>query len=248
MQKHPDLEAPSLLLALQCWKGDQDQALELTKAICALDPEKCQHEFMISARRGCNQEGIEQIAMWARTKFAKVHVFYASGYSNGWPQGCNELWRETMQHACILKNRKESEASCVLTFESDCLPLARDWIDRLSKAWSQKARSTRVLGTFCRNPGQRIDLHINGNALFEIGLLLDYPVLIDQEPDAGWDYTHRKLLLRLGEHTELIAQKYQAPGLTLEEFEAYQSGGAVLLHGVKKGGLDLVRSQLVESQ
>lgn len=231
-----------LLLALQCWRGDQETALELTRLICDMEPERRDDvEFMIAARKGCDWKGLREIEAVAREKFKVVHVFESWGYATGWPCGCNELWIETMQHANTLKVTEKSKATGILTFEADCIPLAPDWIDQLIAAWNYRTYGKRVLGSLCKEPA----LHINGNALFEVGLHRDHPKLLDQREDQGWDYTHRKLLVGLGENTPLIAQKYNAPTVTLKEIKAYQEDGAVLLHGVKHGaGIQLIRGLL----
>lgn len=220
-----------LAIALQTWSGDVAVALELTKLICDIEPAKRNDiEFIISARRGVGEAEIVELHRLANLKFHNVQVIRGQRFGEGWPMGCNDLWQETMMRVSKLAQGKRIQSTGVLTIEPDCLPLTPDWLTKLADRWNQR-ESAKVVGYLYDVPG--IKKHINGNAIFKVGLLRDYPQLNGCHGNEGWDTFHGDLIMSLGEHTNLIAQRYQCKSITAEQLREITTEGAVLLHGVK---------------
>ena len=219
-----------LILALQYYDGDQEQAADLVELICDLEPEKrLDAEFVLASRRGCDEEMTQDMLKRLKRRFAAVHHVPGHGFAHGWPHGCNELWVETMMGVSMLKRAGKTTATGMFTFEADCVPVAKDWVGRLRSAWiAAQGEGFQCMGSLCENP-----VHINGNAVFEIGLTRQYPELINHSATSGWDVDHAKLLTEIGTGTDLIAQSYRAKILTPEMVAGAIEKGAVLLHGVK---------------
>lgn len=216
-----------LAIALQICPVDALLGQRLARLICAIERERRNDiEFIIAARRDTNKDLVRQIAATAKEKFAAVHVITGTRNGTGWPMGCNDLWAETMMRTSILQKQRALNASGVLTFEADNIPLTRDWLTQLAAAWQGRTPGLRVMGSDCGD-------HINGNAVFEVGLCKQYPALSGAPADMGWDCAHGALLKSIGLCTPLIAQRYAKPSITTAEVEEITAAGAVMLHGVK---------------
>ncbi len=231
-----------LLLALQLSPHDEMVALELARLIAEIEPSmRSNAEIAISARRGTNPVVIDQMAMALRQKFNKVHIIQCKGRATGWPAGCNELWAETMSRCFMLQRDGKTQCTAVVTLEPDIIPLRPDWIDILAAQWDlAKAEGKQVVGHVHDSPGT----HINGNAIFEIGLTQRYQRLLSADDLGGWDMYHGKLLLSLGKDTNYIYQLYQIPHISLDQLLSVRKNGVIpaFLHGIKgMSGIDMVR-------
>jgi hypothetical protein len=177
-----------ILLALQFWKGDQAQAMRLARFIADLSPEFCeQADFLFSARFDCPQD--PETVKYVSRKF-NVWTYQCRRRGVGWPQGCNELWFGTMSWIQgSIEALKLPHYRAVLTFESDCVPMQRNWITQLRGDWdkAQAKKPAYVMGAMLRSPGE----HINGNAMFSTELnFLRWLAkdVVSASSFVGWDY------------------------------------------------------------
>lgn len=236
-----------MILALQCCPVDSAQAIELTRLICDIEPRQRADEFCIAARKDTSRDHIKAMFDLAQQKFAAVHVVEGQRAGVGWPEGPNDLWAETMMRVSLLAKNHRTQQKAVLTFEADCVPLRADWIDVLNEAWIAADRRGRdVVGHAHGEPPD----HINGNAIFRIGLVKKYPTLNNAHRRKGWDHFHGELLLKLGEDTDLIFQVYNLRDYDREFIEGIRKNEVVpaLFHGAKgMAGIRAVRAMLEDN-
>ncbi len=238
-------EPSRLAIALQTWEGDCEIALRLTRLITSIEPKRRDDiEFIVSARRGTPHTVVAAIMHEAAQKFSRGNIIEGQRFGDGWPQGCNALWCETMVRVHQLKKAGQIKATGVLTLEPDCLPLNSDWLSTLANWWrSCEIDGLDCTGTFVLDSKGEPN-HINGNAIFRIGLQKDYPELNGADDLSGWDTQHRKLLMGLGTHTHLIAQRYAKSTITREEIDDIRKQSA-MLHGIKgEDGLEIIESMV----
>jgi hypothetical protein len=235
-----------ILYALQISPIDAREAVDLVHLICDIQPSsKCKEprEWLISYRRDTPLDRIWNIQKTLAAKFEVVHVSQATRYANGWPAGPNALWLCTMVCAADLRKNRLIKSDGVLTFEPDNVPARRDWMDRLESAYEHRIQP--ILGNLHQGT---IPDHINGNAIFPVGFLKEYPEMLETPPSTAWDFYHRALLLTLAQDSPYLLQLYQRKKLTLEEWRALRKFTVrpALLHGIKDSSArELARLDLV---
>jgi hypothetical protein len=221
-----------ILFALQVCPLDVRDGIELVHLICQMEPKKTQREWLICYRKDTPLDRVWTMQRALSAKFDRVFIALAQRFASGWPAGSNALWFSTMLQAAELHHSGEIEAEGVLTFEPDNVPLRRDWMDRLENAWEHRAKP--IVGNLHHSS---IPDHINGNAIFPIEFLEDYPEMFETPPLAAWDYHNRELLLRLAQDSPYLTQLYQHKNMTLAEWRGLTKFTVrpALLHGVKDG-------------
>lgn len=246
------MTTPALAIALQVWDGDVHIAKRLVKLICSIEPEKRDDiEFILSVRRGTNPFAAQDILESARTKFTSVQLITCKRYGDGWPNGSNDLWSETMTRIAQMRDSGRIKSDGVLTFEADCIPLRPNWLTLLALEWNCRPPGKLVVGhvhSFSDGLGGMSDPnHINGNAIFHCNLLRQHPEMCGSDSTRGWDDYHGALLLKIGVDTNLIYQKYRIQKITREEVEAIRKNGFVpaLFHGIKgTSGIEAIESMV----
>lgn len=234
-----------MILALQCCPLDSAQTIELARLIADIEPQQRKdHIFCVSMRRDTPVEHVSEAARLLGQKFETVWVVRGERRGEGWPEGPNDLWAETMMRVSIANKGAAKKQTGVLTFEADCIPLRADWIDTLAAFWDSAER--RGLDCCGHAHGEPPD-HINGNAIFRIGLLRRYPQLNSADRRKGWDHCHGELLLNRGEDIDGIVQEYALRDYDRAYIERVRKNGVVpaLLHGTKgMGGIRIARELL----
>jgi hypothetical protein len=239
-----------LLYCLQVCPHDCDAALDLARLIADLQKEHPSPDpphWLVSYRRDTPLSRVHCIeALFCRI-FPKVSVLRGEHFAQGWPAGANALWRSAMEDALGLHLLGlTGGAEGVLTFEPDCVPMTKDWIDALSQEY--RSRSKPIVGNV-HMIGD--DPHINGNAIFPITLARDRPELLQTPPDVAWDYYHRVAIMNQAQDTNLITQYYRGTHLTDEAWRQVQKNGVkpALFHGIKDGtARQLARKHLLRSR
>lgn len=233
----------SLILCLQCSPIDAFQALGLAKLIADIEPHhRTDVEFAVSHRRDTNPDTVNEIRVALATKF-NVHVIKGKRYGTGFPVGCNDLWQETMLRLSILVRDGKTKMTGALTFEADCIPLRPDWINVLKSEWDRcLAAGKHCVGHMHGDPAD----HINGNAIFNIRMTKIFPEMAGAG-DAGWDWWHRQLLMRVGMDTDAIFQIYRMQDVTTDKIRMIRKNGQIpaLFHGTKgTSGIAAVREMI----
>lgn len=234
------LPSDRILLALQFWKGDRDQAMRAARFIADLEPEiSTKADFMFSARFDCPQD--PATVAYVSTKF-RTFTHKSRRRGVGWPIGCNELWAGTTSHIYQSIASKQMPAyKAILTFESDCVPMQHGWIERLSAQWDEeKARrhgALACMGAWLRYPGP----HINGNMMISgephhLSWLTDAVSRVGRR--GGWDYVIYPELERRGvAAVSTIRSYWGSKTMGRDWFNKELHTDAVFIHGVKDDSL-----------
>lgn len=225
------MKAQKILLALQFWRGDKDQAMALARLIADLCPAPCEDaDFLFVSRFDCNHD-LDTVKHVAR-RF-KVHQYVNRRRGTEWPHGCNDLWFGTMDWAFTFGEAKRIPTyKAILTFEADSCPLSPNWISELSAQWD-RLRPAKVVGPLLQHPGE----HINGNALFSGDKEFLHWVARKVggcTPAGGWDYVLRHEFKKRGwADCPPMKSFWKTPTMTEPSFLDLVSQGVVFLHGVK---------------
>ena len=240
----------SIALCLQCCPLDTDMAMDLAKLICELEPTVRDSEFILVFRKDCDQRLPKFFEGLARMRFRRAFARQAFNHADGWPGGSNMLAHSAFMVMSSLFQNKEVTSDGFLLFEPDCVPMTRDWIDRLSAEWEKtKALGKEAFGHW-HQQGDADTLHMNGNAVFSSSFLDRHPQIMIGSGCQGWDYFYRDHYIKLSRDSDLIYQSYNRHGMTQEEWDGIQKNGATpaLFHGVKtEHGRALARANLVQN-
>lgn len=226
-----------LLLALQFWERDRDQAMKVARLVADLQPGMCEiADFLFVARHDCAQDmkTIEHVSR----KF-NVHHFINTRFRGAmWPFGCNQLAFGTLDYVYTkMASKRLPDYKAVLLFEADACPMYPAWITDLSQEWDKK--NVKVLGhLLSHGPGPG---HVNGNCLLSTDKSFLKWLCRDVggvTPHAGWDYILAPQFRKHGwSDTPLIRSWYRQPTMPKEGFEEASRQGIALLHGVKDASL-----------
>lgn len=225
------MKPKKLLLALQFWERDREQAMKVAKLIADLQPGFCEiADFLFVARFDCEQDmkAIEYVSR----KF-NVHHFINTRFRGAeWPFGCNSLWFGTMDWVFTMTEAQRiPEYKAVLTFEADACPLTPNWLTDLSAFWDKA--NTKVVGALQSNPAP----HINGNAFFSCNLGFLKWIARDVgncTPHAGWDFVLAQAFKKHGwADCPAMRSWWQMATMPPETFDQLTREGVVFFHGCK---------------
>jgi hypothetical protein len=231
--KEPWKPINRVLLVLQFWEGDKARAGQVARLLSDIEPRHTeQADLLFASRFDC--EADPHAVLYAARKF-NVATFKGRRRGVGWPNGCNDLWFDVMTHLYELQScDKLPHYKAVLTFEPDCVPLALDWLPRLSAAWDEAAKAgCHALGAELPHPAR----HINGNALFSASPQFLYWVarkVRGCSATQGWDYAIRDQIFKWGGKDTPLIRSFWAlrtcePGVV----PGLVSQGCVFFHGCK---------------
>lgn len=227
---------PRILLALQYWDGDRERAEDLARFLTDVESEfRGDADFLISARA---DSAVDPLLVEYVSKRFKCYSNVGTSPLRGYPDGSFGLWNDTIRFVrdgC--RDGKLPRYDCILTFEADCVPLVRNWIDKLLEAWRDEAAPHNRIAI-----GQHWGLaecpypHINGNLLVS-GKQEHLEILAEWQAKSmnAWDVGIYPLLRQHGAvGTAAIASFYVRNAH--DRWKAYASGkGAVFFHGDKDG-------------
>jgi len=229
-----------ILLALQFYPGDQEQAMDLARLIADLEPRHSERADLMLSGRFDVQHDRDAIAYVSRSFNTIPFVSRRNGI--GWPHGCNELWFDTVEFCREnIEAKKWPEYKAILTFEADCVPLRKDWIERLHQAWDARRSSEICAGALLQAPGE----HMNGNMLVSAAVqdLHFFRKIGGAPPAAGWDFAIAGKLknrgwLPIGD----IVSYWGMRTCPNDVFEELRRRDVALLHGCKdSSGIALAR-------
>lgn len=233
-----------ILLALQFWEGDKEQAMKVARLIADLETRHSdQADFLFVSRFDCTHD--KKTLDHVSRKF-NTYSYINRRRGTEWPHGCNDLWFGTMDWIYGVNVAKRFPIyKSILTFEADSVPLIPNWISEISREWD-RAQPTKVLGAFQKSPGN----HINGNAMFSGDIKFLKHIARDIggcSPQGGWDFVLAPTFQRLGwRDSKLFRSWWNYPSMTLETFNQISSEGVVLFHGTKDSSvIDLVRRRFL---
>lgn len=227
-----------ILLALQFWDGDKEQAMKVARLVADLQPGICEiADFMFVARFDCTQDQrtIEHVSR----KFNVQHFINQRFRGAEWPHGCNQLAFGTLDYVYTkMESKRIPDYKAVLLFEADSAPMHPAWISALSEEWDKK--DVKVLGHLLAH-GPDGKGHVNGNCLISTDKAFLKWLCRDVggcTPHAGWDWVLAPKFRQKGwADTPLIRSWYNQRGMTAETFETASRQGMALLHGFKDDSL-----------
>lgn len=234
-----------MIIALQCCHHDVYIALELTRLICDIEEKKRGDvTFAISPTRFVNKHAVEEIAAIARTRFSHVFTVKNTRFGTGWPNGCNDLWFETMMR--LRMDRKKLIGGWVLTIEPDCIPMRPDWINRMIGLIGNRRNGALAIGHIHGEP----KTHLNGNALFDLDIVHRLK-LTEGDGIGGWDVMNRKEIMPYCEDTDEFYQIYRIRHIKPERVARLAKNGhrPSIFHGIKGTlGIEAVRWMMANNQ
>lgn len=218
-----------ILLALQFWQRDQARAYKLAKLIADWQPSlSTRADFCFVPRKDVEHDKSQNA--YVGKKF-RTFTHHGRRDGSGWPFGPNELWLDLMTK---LSERGGLGYKAVLTFEPDCVPLCKDWIEQLHKAWDDS--KAFVVGSILPTVGaDGPQDHINGNAMFSCDpKFLAWVAEQKVTPKHGWDTVLASEFRRWGwANTPVIRSDYRCSNVTGRHLDNFLSTGVALHHGSK---------------
>lgn len=232
---------PPLILAIQYYDGDKEQAEELISLLCDIEAGKSYKDVhLLISYRYDSQPPEAWIVEKAKKTFITTIVKKGIRNQTGHPAGCNALWMDTMVHASELGNARQIDY--VFTFEADCVPIKKDWIDSLRRELViAKEQGKKVIGHVNEQTDHCIE-HINGNAVFHTQLVRNFPILTTCPPSEPWDLWIVKHTKNFWFPSSFIFNAYRKSGWGDENFIELQKKGHSMVHGIRdRAGFDFVR-------
>ena len=222
-----------LVLALQYWGGDRDAAMRNARRIADNEPAFRQDVEMLLVTR-FDAPPPDPVTVDQVRKKMPVSTYRGTRRGTGWPSGCNDLWFDLMQE-CVRRSFTPAwnGVNGVFTFEADCIPITRDWIDVLKAEWDRVSAEGRLVSGAWQDDGSEVG-HVNGNAIFAPGIAFKLG-LIGCRPDVGWDCAIAPTLEPYWHKSGLIKNLYRATKLDEKTILRPWTPGVrpVLVHGVK---------------
>jgi hypothetical protein len=235
-----------VLIALQYWLGDEEQALALARMLADIEP-RMRDDVVLVLSRACDcelsaeaQRTREHCERKMRTILLQSHV-----ERYGHPDGCFGIWSGTVGRLYEFwqTGMVSYGQSSVLTVESDGCPVRADWIDRLKAAHERTlAQGLRVTGAVMDEPVP----HVNGNLCMHLSVWGDHPSLRECAPGVAWDIQHAQVLLPLTRPSNVIRNEYDTRDWTVGALAGI-AREAAWVHGAKDDSvLRYARSRMRE--
>jgi hypothetical protein len=226
-----------LLIALQFWKGDMAQALELAKFMADLEPKhNAQADLVLVHRVDCPAP--TQIVGHVSRKF-NTFVYKSPRSEQGWPQGCNALMESTVEWAyCMMDAGRLPKYKAIFLCEADGGPVSRDWVAKMSNAWDEanKRKPVVIAGPLVYGPSE----HINGNCMLsgDLSFLRWFVRGPRQHTAGGWDYVMWPIFKQKGAaNISGMKSYYATPHFSLDEYQKMRNEDLIWVHGDKSGDL-----------
>jgi len=228
-----------ILIVISYWDGDKNLAKKLVDLIVGMQSAHAQREaeVLLVCRQDCKIDK-DMVAKLA-TRF-NVHTLISFSPFKGWPQGCNGMFSSAMIHI----SQWMGEYEAVYWMEADCVPMRPSWYHELTAAWRARGPMTKIMGWIGDCDGGGNGTHITGCAIYHPKIAVLLPQ-ITSSCTIPWDYEHRRLIIGVGERTNLIENAYRAVNATPATLDL----PFAVIHGFKDESLlDLVsRKYLTKS-
>jgi FkbM family methyltransferase len=213
---------------------DQDLALKNARWMNELGGCKGHEVLMIYDRR-CNPGVVKNILAELSKAFDKVYPYEETSEINGWPEGANCFFRIA---ACRLETKPDTRY--FMWMEPDAIPLRRDWLDEIEKAYLDAGKP--FMGD--RVQVENIPLHMSGIGIYPLPLHA-YAGEAYRAAEIAFDMAGKDQIVPKAHFTELIEHAWKHPKFTMQsELETQISPLAILFHSSKDGSLiDLLQGK-----
>lgn len=249
--RHPNQRSDKILITVPFWKEDRAQAMELSRLIADLEPDKSRRaDFAFVARFDCPHDA--DTIGYVSKKFDAFKVT-SNRRETGWPNGCNGTFFGTMDW-CLrgISSARIPAYKAIFVCAADTAPLARDAVEYLHQQWDLLASQKTLLkgnplvaagAMVASNVQDPNGTHLNGDC-----------VLLSGNPDflfwlvkriggvmrrgGGWDWIIApELALKGWANVPGIKSHYRRPSFTEEEWPGHVEAGIKWLHGIKDDSL-----------
>lgn len=169
----------------------------------------------------------------SKRKYTVILRGSPKGYS--YPAGPNKLALDLMEGAAAGEDWARG-AKCILLMEPDCVPVAPDWIDQLSRDWDRCASAGKlIIGSWHPVNLDHPTLgHINGNLMFspDLAKRITIPDVPENKP---WDTFLADVFAPVWARTGLIKNLNRHRTASVKQLTTPECGTKppVLIHGVR---------------
>jgi hypothetical protein len=245
------IPSDKLLLILQFWNGDKEQAMQLARLLADIEPaHNGIADFLFVSRFDTSHD---QATIKHVSRKFNTFSYVSKGRGTGWPAGCNDLlfgalgWVYHKKRAAQIPGYK-----AVFCFEADGIPMCKDWIAGLRREWTRVNSLYPVFqaGAWLPNGPDNIGTgHINGNCLLSGNLEFLRWLTTNARginSNAGWDWVlSPKFKERGWADIPKIRSMWRTP-MTEEIFLIGMAEGRIWHHGIKDdAGIKLCRKYLI---
>jgi hypothetical protein len=206
-----------LLYACQFCRTDKLQAMGLARLIADLQPEPTEEMGFMFCPKG---ETFVDAAVFEHVK-AKFHytcIYQCTTRIENWPRGPNAQVHEIYQkfYSMTHASRDPWDYCAILMGEPDCVPLARDWWQKLQWEWHNcdwnwpLGNRQHVLGCWLTGDDSTCGApHINGNCILGKNFGDVYPAFKAGTNHGAWDTTHSAAMMAHGRPSKFIYSAYR---------------------------------------
>jgi hypothetical protein len=228
--------AGKIVLCMQYWDSDRDQALKVARFIADIQPGHTRNvDFMFAARFDSTlcPDTIRHVSrkfnVWTHRTMRK---------EIGWPAGPNGMVADIFQSALMrYRSGAWKDVKAVWLLEADALPLKADWLERIEREWDEAGKL--VMGAW--SPEWSPVGHINGNLLFSPTLAEVVKGLEGSPPHKPWDTHHAQKLARHWHKSEQMGNLYRATGVKPKDLPETWA----FVHGIKDdSGYHIARKRI----
>lgn len=225
-----------LLIELHYWHGDLPMMRRLVDLITSIEPVFNERaDVLLTARYDTpfDSEMAGKLGSTFKTYLCRSPwVGEGEGNCFSWFASMNYVW-----HGYQMGRLPQYKA--ILTADADCVPLTRDWIDRLHAVWDESPHSIVQLGAeVLKDQPTR---HINSNALWsgKPDDLKGFLNQIVQQKFALWfDMLMAPGLRELGvQDCPGMRSFWRQPGMTVDQYQELLGEGVFFVHGVRDHSL-----------
>lgn len=218
-----------IALCLQYWAGDREAAFELARLLADVEKQRNERAVFVFVHRRDAAPPPLPVLDRLRAKFAGVVVVAGTDPRTGYPDGCNGLWADTIKYLRGIPEELQG-ARWALTFEADCVPMVRDWIEQLVAKLDKNGAN--IQGSY-----QAANPHINGNLAVRVDrdvLQQIHGVNLQVPKEVAWDYWSysRFQLIGTGD-PDAIRSGWNTKKAHPSRLDELVEHGFVFLHGVK---------------
>lgn len=223
-----------LLITLQYWKGDREQALNLAEFLADVEERHSDvADFLVIHHLNAKPPG-ELIGKLSR-KFNSF-VYKSPKTEEGWPQSCNAITEAAVEWVyCMKEANRIPNYKAIFLCEPDGAPIFRDWTVRMSKAWdvANQVKPVVIAGPLVQGP----EWHINGNCMLsgDLKFLKWFARAPRQRTAGGWDYVMFPTFKQMGAaNVPLMRSYYNTQHFSWEEYKKMQEEQLIWVHGDKR--------------
>lgn len=242
------LSTNKILVVIQYWAGDRDQAIKLARLLADLEPRHSELADVCFVARFDSSHDTSAVRH-VSTKF-NCYTYVSRRRGMGWPHGCNSLFFGGLEYVYhSIMGKKMPHYKAVLVLGADTTPLEKDWLARIHEAWDSRMSGVYVAGAMLPAAGRD---HINGDCI----LLSTDPKFLkwlavdvgDVTTTAGWDWHLAGQFSSWGWQNFPIIKSAWNRKIEFTELDwlTETSAGTVMFHGQKGDSLlDLARKKLL---